>query len=363
MQNYYSDLVWKIDVVLMAIILLLLLIIIIYSSAREFLERLYRRRLITIKNNIYELLLSKADRNTCPMDTAAITSKEFLDIVSNRNREAAFFNQQEQDYIRHCFINQDNILKIERIARKAKNKWRRIEAISALSFTQALGALALFEKGLFDKDSDVSYFSLLALGRVKTDLSLKILLAFLKKNSKSRQKVATVLETFPGWAVQEIVKLLDDQDPEIRFWGLKILSRFKPEGTIEKIKALSLDEYPNVRAAACECLGNIAGKEAGDILIRCLKDDSWLVRAQAVNAASKAMGKGSVKYIVGLLSDNSLNVIGIVKEVLVRNIDAALPYLEKILVNSDDVLAKRISAEILATGGHPEKIKGTVKEI
>ena len=231
MQNYYPGLIWKIDIALLAIIFLLTLAIIIYLLAREFLVNHLRRRLSAIKNNIYELLLSKADRQACPMDTSTITPKEFIDIVTNRSRGAAFFNQQEQEYIRHCFINQNNILKIERIARKSKNKWRRIEAILALGLTQAPCALALFEKGLFDKDRDVSYFSLLAVGRVKTDLSLKILLAFLKKDSVSRQKVAAIIETFPSSAVEKISRLVDDQDPVIRFWGLKILSRFKPGST------------------------------------------------------------------------------------------------------------------------------------
>ena len=229
MQNYYPGLISKIDIALLAIVSLLILAIIIYLLAREFLIKNLRRRLTAIKNNIYELLLSKADRNTCPMDTSTITPKEFIDILTNRSREAVFFNQQEQHYIRHCFMNQNNILKIERIARKAKNKWRRIEAILALSLTQAPCALALFEKGLFDRDRDVSYFSLLALGRVKTGLSLKILLAFLKKDPASRQKVAAILETFPSSAAEKIIRLVDDQDPEIRFWGLKILSHFKPE--------------------------------------------------------------------------------------------------------------------------------------
>lgn len=356
MQNYYSGLVLKIDALLLAILFLLSLAIIVYLFARDFLAKLRKNRLIAIKNNIYELLLSKPGQNTCPKDVVKITSKEFIDIVTNRSREAAFFNQNEQEYIRHCYINQNNILKIQRVARKSKNKWHRIEAMLALSFTEAPCALALFEKGIFDRDTDISYFSMLSLGRVKTNLSLKILLAFMKKNPKSIQKVAAMLETFPASACEEIIKLADDKNPEIRFWVLKLLSRLNPGGYFEKIKSLSLDKYPNVRAIACECLGNIAAKEAQEILIRCLKDESWLVRSHAVKALSNLMGKESVKYIVGLLSDNSLNVIGIVKEALISQIDTALPYLEKILMSSQDDLAKRIVVEILATGDYTEKI-------
>ena len=277
MQNYYPVLVWKIDLALLAFLFLLSLAIIVYLFSQDFLVKVRRRRLMAIKNDIYELLLSKTGRNTCPKDTAKITPKEFLDILTNRNRQSAFFNQDEQEYIRNCFINQNNLVKIERIARNAKNKWRRIEAMLALSFTEGPCAMSLFEKGLFDKDADVSYFSLLALGRIKTELSLRILLAFLKKNPRRRQKVAAILENFPESCAAHISKLIYDDDPEIRFWGLKLLLRFKPAAYFERIIALSSDKYSNVRAAACECLGNISGKEAEEVLIRSLKDNSWIV--------------------------------------------------------------------------------------
>lgn len=190
----------------------------------------------------------------------------------------------------------------------------------------------------------------MALGRIKTDLSLRILLAFLKKDTLRRQKVASVLESFPPSAAEQIIKLVDEPDPELRFWAIKILSRFKPVKHVEKIKILCRNVDPNVRAVACECLGNIDGKGVQGSLIQHLKDESWIVRVQAARALSEAIGPGCVQYVVGLLSDNSLNVIEAVGDILLKHIDAALPYLEKLLTGDDD-LAKKKATEIMVTSG------------
>ncbi len=360
MQNYYPDLVWKIDKLLLLLLAFLVLSISIYILIQEFLLKIRGKNLLNLKNNIYELLLQKKGKSVCFTGIEKLTPKQYIDVVTNRSRWAVFFNEEEQEYFKRCFINQHNIVKIERLAKNSRNKWRRIEAMLALGFAEAPSALVILEKGLFSKDPDISYFSLLALGRIKTDLSLRILLAFLKKDTLRRQKVASILESFPPSAAEQIIKLTDEPEPELRFWAIKILLRFKPVKHIEKIKILCRDVDPNVRAAACECLGNIDGKEAQEQLIQHLKDESWIVRAQAARALSEAIGPGCVPYIVGLLSDNSLNVIEVVGDILMKNTKVALPYLEKLFTGDDD-LAKRKATEIMVTSGFL-KSEGLIKK-
>lgn len=362
MQNYYPDLVWKIDKVLLIFLALLVLSTVIYIFVQELFSGIRRKRLLNIKKNIYELLLKTQGKSAFFCGEGELTFKQFIDVMSNRFRWAAFFNEAEQENLRHFFINQDNMVKVERLARKSRNKWSRIEAMLALGFAGAPSAQVALEKGLFDKDPDISYFSLLALGRIKTDLSLRILLVFLKMNVLMRQKTASILEFFPPSAADRIIKLADDPDPELRFWALKILSRFKPVQYIEKIKVLSQEGDHNVRAAACECLGNIGGKEAQEILIKRLKDESWFVRVQAARGLSQAMGADCAQYIAPLLSDNSLNVVEAAGEILAKHSEASLPYLEKLLTG-DDGLAKRKATEILATSGLIEKlVRGALKD-
>ncbi|MDD5731095.1 MAG: HEAT repeat domain-containing protein [Candidatus Omnitrophica bacterium] len=362
MYSYYPELVWKIDKILLILLALLVLSVVIYIFVQELSFRRRRNRLLNVKNNIYEILLKTKEKSVFFSGEGKLTFKQFIDVMSNRFRWIIFFNENEQEEIRKSFITQENIIQIERIAKKSRNKWQRIEAMLALGFAGAPSALVALEKGLFDNDPDISYFSLLALGRLRTDLSLRILLAFLRKNTLRRQKVASIIEFFPPSAADRVIKLTDDREPELCYWALKILSRFKPVKYIQKIKTLSQHYDHSVRAAACECLGNIGGKEAEEVLIKSLKDESWFVRVQAARGLGEAMGENCVGYIAPLLSDNSLNVVEAAGDILTINAEAALPYLEKMLTG-DDSLAKRKAIEVLATGGLIEKlICGSLKD-
>lgn len=363
MQSYYPELVWKIDTVLLVFLGLLVLSIAVYILVQEFFFKIRRDRLLNVKNNIYEMLLQTKDKSVLFCGEGKLTSQQFIDVMSNRFRWAVFFNDNEQAGLKRCFIKQDDMTEIERLAKRSRNKWRRIEAMLALGFAGAPSALVALEKGLFDKDSDISYFSLLALGRIRTDLSLRILLAFLRQNTLRRQKVASILEFFPPAAADRVIKLADESDPELCFWALKILSRFKPVKYLGKIKNLSRHYDHNVRAAACECLGSIGGRESEEILTKGLKDEAWFVRAQAARGLSQAMGADCCQYIAPLLSDNSLNVVETAGDILAMYAEAALPYLEKLLTG-DDNLAKRKAIEVLATCGFIEKlVRGSLQGI
>lgn len=348
MQNYHADLVWKIDYFLVIIICCIIVLIFIYLWIQDLRFRLRRRRLINIKNDIYKLLSAKKDLSNFSSENLNLSPQQLLDVVTNRQSRLIFFNSSEQEYIKNNFVNQENILKIERIASRSWNKWRCIEAILALGYLEASSALPIFEKNLYRKDADISYYSLLALGQIRTFLSERILLNFLKNNSLWRQKVATLLESFPADIINEVIKLTDDPDPQVRFWALKIASRFNPSDYIEKIIKLAHDKATNVRAMACECLGNIKEKRSEEVLINSLGDDFWLVRLSAAKGLANLATHGWVGQVIRLLRDNSLNVIAVVKDILIKNIDLALPYLEKV-TQDDDEMAKKIALEIIST--------------
>ncbi len=358
MHNYYVDIVWKANLVLLAILAVFIIFIVIYCILQDLFIAIRKNKLLNIKRRIYELFISGSDnKEEAVIDSSKLSTQEFLDVVTNRTRWAVFFNQQEQDYLKNCFVNQKNILKLERIAKYSLNKWHRIEAILALGYAQAVSALNIFEKGIFSKDLDISYASMLALGQIKTDLSARILLSFLRKNTDRAQRLASILDTFPASAADEIIKLINDKEPQVRFWALKIICHFRPHNYKDKIISLAADEVASVRGIACQCIGEIGGKDAEQVLLNALKDSSWLVRMYAVKALSVAMGDGCCKHIVALLGDNSLSVIDAVKEAMIKYINSSAVYLEKIL-SGDDQSAKKAAVEILATSGY---IKNIVK--
>jgi len=347
MQDYHAGLVWKINYLLVIILSLTTVSIFIYLWAQDLRLRFRKRRLLKIKSNIYKLL--SAEKNlTVSLDKLNLTTEQLLDVVTNRQRQLIFFNATEQEYIKNNFVNQENILKIERVACVSWNKWRRIEAILGLGYLEASSAIPIFEKNLYSKDADISYYSLLALGQIKNSLSARILLDFLKNNYLWRQKVASLLESFPPDVAREVIKLTGNPDPLVRYWALKIILRFNPADFEQELIKLSCDKAGNVRAAVCECLGSVKGEKTKAVLVESLKDDFWLVRLSAAKGLAGIQPHDWVKEVASLLNDNSLNVVEGVKDILIKNIGPALPYLEKI-IQGDNEMAKKIAVEIITT--------------
>ena len=352
-HNYHTDLVIKIDFVLLLASILLTIIIILYSAAREYRDRRRRRGLLNIKKNVYEMALSGREDLCIPAASGA-SAQQFLDVATNRLREVVFFNSEEQEIFKHCFITPERIAEFERIAKVSGNKWRRIEAILALGYTHAESAVDSLEETLHSKDDDMSYFSVIALGQIRTAKSAKALLEVAKMSSFARYKIAAVLEGFPAQTAEEIIALKTDADPALRVWALNLLSKFRPARFRGEIEDMTGDASADVRAAACYCLGELGGHESKKALLKCLSDDFWLVRANAVMALSKVMGADCLPEIVNLINDGSLSVIESVKNVMALHIEKSLPYVEKIF-RGEDGLAKKVATEALEQAGYDPK--------
>ena len=306
--------------------------------------------LLNIKRNVYELALSEEKDRTClPVATKA-TPQQFLDVETNRNR-TVFFNSAEQEVFKRCFFSPSRLAKLGKTALKAGNKWRRIEALLALGYAQAESAVKILKSTILNKDGDISYFSIISLGQLKTPEAAKILLDFVKKSSFGRYKIASILESFPPEITGGVIELTKSHDPQLRAWAVNLLYKFKPVYYHKEIEALTKDESDDVRAAACRCLGKLAISSAKSALSKCLKDASWLVRSNAVIALSDAFGAECVGDIIGLINDGSISVIDSVKEVMSRHIEISLPYIEQIL-KQEDGFAKRTVSEALDKAGY-----------
>lgn len=352
MYNYHTSLVWTIDKILLFSALLLSVTIIFLVMIKGYLWKRRSRALLKIKKDVYGLILSgqQLSDNVCMPLAADITIRQFLDVTTNRNREAIFFNETEQKIFKYCFILPEQISRMEKMAKKGHSKWHRIEAILSLGYAHADSTLETLTQTLNSRDEDISYFSIIALGQIKNADSAKILLDFLQKRIFCRAKIISILESFPAGIADEAAKLLIDVDPDIRSWAAILLAKLKAIQYVNEVEGLTQDESEEVRAAACECLGEFGKKESKETLIKCLEDEFWLVREQAVEALSDVLGKDCLPEIIKMINDPSLSVIDAVKDVIIEHIDAAMPYIEKFLSGTDEV-AKRTAREALDLSG------------
>ncbi|MDD5027242.1 MAG: hypothetical protein PHV58_01950, partial [Candidatus Omnitrophica bacterium] len=96
-------------------------------------------------------------------------------------------------------------------------------------------------------------------------------------------------------------------------------------------------------------------KGSAGAIVKCLTDDFWMVRASAVKALFKVLGKEGLPEIMARINDGSLSVIESVKALMTGNIEIFLPYVEDFLYGEDE-MARRTSVEALEASGYIIKL-------
>lgn len=357
MYNYYTHIIWSIDIALSAVCIFASGLIFFTAVVKGSLWEKRRKALLGIKKDVYELVLSgqKPMEKACYPVVADITPQQFIDIETNRRIDIAFFNESEQQFFKKCFVTPERIASLENIAKNSRNKWKKIEAMLSLGYIKASEALGILEEALFSKDKDILYFAIISLGQIKTVDAGRMLLKVLTKDPASSYKIVSILQDYPKEIVDDIVKLIDYHDPIVRYWITVLLSKFAPAQHIKKVEKLIHDSSADVRAAACTCLGNIGSMDAQETLMACLNDDNWQVRREAVLALSKIMKGAAIPQVIGLINDASWSVVDAVKEAMTDNIDASLPYIEKFLTAGDEI-PQKYSIYALQDSGYLDKL-------
>ncbi len=357
MYNYYIDIIWTVNAVLACVVALTCIVIILTAALNNYLWEKRRQSLLNIKKYIYEFILSHKSSSSaaCLSFVNGVTPQQFIDIKTNRRIDAAFFNDSEQQFLKSCFVMPEALAKLEDTALRSGNKWRKIEAILCLGYAQTRSAVDILKKTIRNKDRDVAYFSIISLGQIRTVPAANALLEFLKKDPSNSYKIVSILETFPKDIADDVFKLTDYHDPLVRYWALTLLSKFTSRDHIGKLEKFTEDMVPEIRAAACDCLGNTGSMDAKSALTRCLKDDNWLVKSRAIYALGKIMKDAALPEVAALINDPSWVVLGAVKAVMADHIEASLPYIGKFLAG-DYEIAKKYSVLALQDSGHMEKL-------
>ncbi len=118
------------------------------------------------------------------------------------------------------------------------------------------------------EDKEVKRAALYALGRIATEQAISKILEFIKSEDKELKKTAILALGEANFCSDELWECIKDEDPWIRYYALKSISKAcDPEFFPEKIKTLLDDPFPPVVIAAVEALSEIATSKVYDILI------------------------------------------------------------------------------------------------
>jgi len=349
-MNYHADIVWEIDKYLLILCVTLAISVVLYAAVKEFWDGRKARKLERVGKNLHHLVFSRLEKRS-PGDLTGVgkvTPLEFLELLKN---EKKIVSNEAAEKLKRYFTEAVDFSKTVKIAKKSRNKWRRIEALISLGYVGGAEVMDVIRNSLRDKDEDVAYFSMLALGKIKTQESARILLAATRDRIFDGNRIISILEDFPPFVIDEAAKALGHPDPLIRFWAVKLLTHFRPQHLSENIQKLIGDESSQVRAAVCECLGKIGARESAEAVGQCLHDPVWFVRRRAIKALSRLVGAECIPEIVGFLADENMMIRDGVKKAMAHDILASLPYIARGF-QEGQLSLKKDYAEVVETSGY-----------
>lgn len=354
MGKYYFELMRNADIILIALTFGLAAVILIYAAADQWYGWIRYRRLWHMVS-VLQALAFKDDNSLINGGTLIMrktTPFEFSDILK---RQSKIPPGKFSDQLMECINDSGKIPDIERIAKNSRRKWRRIEAIIMLGYLNSANALGILKQSLCSRDNDIAYFSLVSLGHIRNTESARILFANINNKAFSGYKIASMLESFPPDIVEILIKGLEDQDENLRLWSIRLLSRFKPKQCAKRISDFVTDPSADIRAAVCECLGEIAADGFKEAIQKCLNDNIWYVRLQAVIALEKIFGAKSVTAIASLLKDGNWLLRERVKDIMIKYFSESLVSIERFLLEENQDV-KQSCIEIMDASGYRDKI-------
>jgi len=132
-------------------------------------------------------------------------------------------------------------------------------------------------------------------------------------------------------AVPQLIKALDNENGRIRLSSIIILDQIKDERAIPDCIRILKDEKrkDRERSACALSLGKMKAKEASDVLIQCLSDDSNNLKIACINALGELKEEKAIPHLLKLAKDNEETIkkasIGALKSIG----DNGIPYFEK----------------------------------
>lgn len=335
MDGQLANFIIEVDKLLLAMALLIAITVVVYAALREASDKRRALNLLKIKNNLRRLASVSGEKmeESIPLFIREYSPQQ-LSLVAKEKDFRLPENLVRQ--IKNYFINSEKIFVVENTAASSRDKWSRIEAIITLGYVNSPRTLEILKSSILDRDADISYFSMQALGRLKNNEAVGILLEFLRDHPRSGYNMARLLETFPASISTELYKAVASPYSVVRYWALKLIGKFKAGEDIEMITGLTADVKSDVRAAACECLGELKIRETTEAIKVCLKDRFWFVRMHAVRALDKILGAEGLADVIGLINDPAAKVKEGVKNIMAKDIEKALPHIEENLFNGDE---------------------------
>lgn len=229
--------------------------------------------------------------------------------------------------------------------------WHGVEAVRILARAGHLKALPTLERMLTSGDEDVRAAAVTILGDVEGERATVLLIEALSTGACPPRWASALLERRPI-PKPLLLSLLDHTTPAVRAVATRLLARVDASETDvgNILMQLCGDPEADVRAAACEALGERGSPGAVQRIVPMLRDPVWFVRVRAARALGRLSDVGSAGKIAELLESQFWWVRQAAKDTLVdlgpAVKDQLVPWLDH-----HDAFARNSCAEVLQNLG------------
>ena len=157
-----------------------------------------------------------------------------------------------------------------------------------------------------EKHSRQTYLSVVTILSNDRDSAQSIFLDLLRSTNREEIYWGSVLAGSIGeTALPEIHRLLDSNDWKVRCNGLVAIERIRSELSLPFLLELLEDEYMTIRKLAVKCLGKIAIPKAKDYLLKLIDSDDTEMRLAVLEALACVGGEGLIEVFVEALNDEN----------------------------------------------------------
>lgn len=187
-----------------------------------------------------------------------------------------------------------------------RSKWERVRAFYDLGWLGDTDQLPVLYRGVADRDDDVAWAAVAALGGMDDTVADQVLLELLEDERFAASRVAEVLDASTH---QRPIAVLAERarasSPRSLFWIAYLLGRSGERAALPPLLELVRHPSADVRAAAAEALGRLGDAAAIPALLEMARDDAWFVRLHASRSLGDLQATTSIAVLQAATRDPS----------------------------------------------------------
>jgi HEAT repeat protein len=230
------------------------------------------------------------------------------------------------------------------------SRWTRVSAVRALGLLRLPGSLPVLGQALDDADPEVAHAAAEALGRLDARAADALLQRIAVVQRVNNSRLAAVLETMTGDLTDDFRRHLDRDDVQVHYWIATLIGQRQMPELVLNVRPLLDSPDPNVRAAACECLGQLRVPLTDRWLATRLHDDVWYVQSNTARALGALGAAWAVDDLARMLTSREWWVRQAAADALVALGGPALEPVVRVL-EAPDRFGRNNAVEVLERMG------------